>query len=68
VYVIDALFDTVQVFARGGLLLLNFGGSGSRPGEFWLANGVAIGRTNDIYVADAYNRRVQIFKYVGGQP
>jgi hypothetical protein len=61
-------YDTVQVFDRAGPLLLNFGGSGARPGEFWLANGVAISRTNEIYVADAYNRRVQVFRYVGGQP
>jgi DNA-binding beta-propeller fold protein YncE len=64
---VDALFDNVQVFDDQGRLLLNWGESGSSPGQFWLPNGIAISRDNDIYVADSYNRRIQVFKYTGKQ-
>ena len=65
IYVIDAMFDNVQIFDADGRFLLNFGEAGSQPGEFWLPNGIAINRQNEIFVADSYNRRVQVFKYVG---
>jgi len=32
-----------------------------------LPNGVVIAPDNTIYIADGYNRRVQIFKYLGAQ-
>ena len=55
----------MQIFDEGGALLLAFGGDGAAPGEFWLPSGVHI--ANDrIYVADSYNRRVQIFQFLGG--
>jgi sugar lactone lactonase YvrE len=46
-------------------LLLDFGGPGGGVGEFYLPNGIAISRDNRIFVADGYNHRVQVFKYVG---
>jgi len=65
VYVVDALFENVQIFDTEGRLLLYFGEPGSKPGRFWLPAGLfADGRR--IYVADAYNRRVQVFEYLGG--
>ena len=54
-----------QIFGLDGQFLLNLGLGGAGPGEFALPNGVAIGNDNQIYVADAYNRRVQVFKYIG---
>jgi sugar lactone lactonase YvrE len=47
---------------------LALGETGSQPGQFWLANGIAISRENKIFVADSYNRRIQVFKYVGANP
>jgi sugar lactone lactonase YvrE len=64
----DAAFDNLQIFDTKGRLLLAFGENGSLPGQFWLANGIAINRSNEIFVADSYNRRVQVFKYVGENP
>lgn len=65
IYVVDALFNRVQIFNDEGALLLAFGGDGAAPGEFWLPSGIHI--TDDmIYVADSYNRRVQIFRFLGG--
>jgi DNA-binding beta-propeller fold protein YncE len=64
IYVVDALFGNVQIFDSDGRLLLTVGGPGSDPGEFWLPNGIAIAG-NLIYVADTYNGRLQVFKYIG---
>jgi DNA-binding beta-propeller fold protein YncE len=64
IYVVDALFDAVQVFDRSGQLLLAFGQRGVTPGRFWLPGGLFIDAQNRIYVADSYNQRVQIFQYL----
>ncbi len=37
---------------------------GESCGQFSLPNGIAISRNNEIYVADSYNHRVQVFKYI----
>ena len=65
IYVVDALFNRVQIFDQQGRLLLVFGGDGSAPGEFWLPAGLFIA-DNRIYVADSYNRRIQVFEFLGG--
>ena len=62
---IDVLFDNIQVFDRAGRILLAVGEGGEGPGQFWLPNGIAISRSDEIFVADSYNHRVQILKYVG---
>lgn len=66
IYVVDALFDRVQVFDPGGRLLLVFGQQGQRAGEFWLPAGVFIAG-DKIFVADSYNQRIQVFKYLGSK-
>ena len=43
----------------------NWGQAGSGPGEFLIPSGVAVSSDNRIFVADAYNCRIQVFKYVG---
>jgi DNA-binding beta-propeller fold protein YncE len=65
VYVADALFDRVQIFDADGRYLLDFGGTGALPGSFWLPSGVFIAQDR-IYVADSYNRRVQVFRFIEG--
>ena len=62
VYVVDALFDAVQIFDQSGQLLLNFGERGTGPGQFWLPSGLTIDDRDFIYVADSYNKRVQVFR------
>lgn len=66
IYVADALFNRVQIFDSDGQLLLVFGGDGAGPGEFWLPGGLYIA-DDRIYVADSYNRRIQIFQFLGGE-
>jgi sugar lactone lactonase YvrE len=64
-YVVDALFDNVQIFNPAGQLLLFFGESGTgAAGTFNLPNGIHIDEQNMIYVADTYHGRVQVFQTV----
>jgi sugar lactone lactonase YvrE len=65
VYVIDALFHAMLVFDRDGRLLLSVGRQGQDAGEFWLPSGIFVTADNTIFVADSYNKRVQVFRYVG---
>jgi hypothetical protein len=37
------------------------GQEGTAPGEFWLPAGICTDLHNRIYVADSFNKRVQIF-------
>jgi DNA-binding beta-propeller fold protein YncE len=62
VYVVDSLFDYVQLFDRQGRFLLTLGRRGTAPGEFWLPSGVFLSNDDELYVADTYNRRVQVFR------
>ena len=66
VYVVDALFNALQIFDEGGRLLLSLGTLGRERGEFWLPTGIFVGEDDSIYVADSYNQRVQVFRYIGG--
>ena len=49
-----------------GQYLLTVGMQGHGPGEFWLPAGLFIDKQDRLYIADAYNRRVQVFRYIGG--
>ncbi len=65
-YVADALFDRVQIFdPEAGSFLLAFGGQGGGVGQMWLPAGLVV-ESDRIYVADSYNRRVQVFEFLGG--
>ena len=39
-----------------------FGQEGTAPGQFWLPAGIFIDDRNRIYVADSFNKRIQIFE------
>lgn len=67
IYLVDALFDAVQMFDREGRYLMVFGSHGREPGHFSLPSGLAIDGDR-IYVADSYNQRVQMFRFLGGEP
>jgi hypothetical protein len=58
----------VQVFNRQGELLYYFGTRGTHAGEFQLPEGLFIDQADHVYVVDAFNRRVQVFQYVGLKP
>jgi DNA-binding beta-propeller fold protein YncE len=67
VYVVDALFHAFQIFDTTGRLLLPVGERGHERGEFWLPTGIFIDQDDGmIYVADSYNQRIQVLRYIGG--
>jgi len=67
VYVVDALFHAFQIFDASGRLLLPVGERGQAHGEFWLPTGIFIdAETETIYIADSYNQRIQVLRYLGG--
>jgi len=65
IYVVDNIFDNIQVFDQEGRLLLVIGSGGQKPGQFWSPAGIDI-VDNYIYIADTFNNRVQILRYVEG--
>lgn len=60
-------YDTVSKFTSEGAYLTRFGGLGRNDGQFFGgAYGMAIDEsTGDIFVTDAFNNRVQVFKKDG---
>ena len=63
IYVADAMANQVQIFDPQGLFLLGFGGPGSDEGAFHMPAGLTM--SNDlVYVADSFNQRVQVFRYL----
>ena len=67
VYVADALSNLIQVFEQDGTFLLGFGSAGDSPGAFQMPTGLAIW-DDLIYVADSFNQRVQVFKFLREEP
>ncbi|WP_316364422.1 hypothetical protein [Candidatus Thiodiazotropha sp. CDECU1] len=63
IYAADALANRVQIFNQRGEFLLEFGKSGDQPGEFHMPSGLTVW-DDKIFVADSYNQRIQVFKYL----
>jgi sugar lactone lactonase YvrE len=66
VYVMDNLFDNLQVFDAAGNVLLAVGSAGQEPGQFWSPAGIDIHR-DTVYIADTFNNRIQVLRYLGGR-
>lgn len=65
---VEGLYDSLVFFDGEGRLLLNVGGPGSGPGEFWLPAGMAFDAEQQLlFVADSYNSRVQVFRFLGAE-
>ncbi len=56
--------DRVQVFTRDGVWLREFGSAGTGPGQFQRASGL-VWHEGRVFVADAVNNRIHIFKDSG---
>jgi len=60
---VEGLYDALVFFDDQSRLLMNMGGAGSGPGEFWLPSGLASDASRHLlFVADSYNARVQVFR------
>jgi hypothetical protein len=58
------VFNNVQIFDDQGRLLLDWGEAGAAAGQFCLPNAIVINSKNEIFVADAFNHRIQMFRYL----
>ena len=54
----------VQILDTRGSLLMAFGRTGAGDGEFYLPTSIHIDRDDNIYVADSFNRRIEVFHYL----
>jgi len=64
-YIVDTLFDNIQLFSAAGEFLFTIGRRGSGPGEFSMPSGLFLAREGTLYVCDTYNQRVQVFRLRG---
>ncbi len=61
-YITDGYVNSrVAKFDRNGDWVKSWGEKGSGPGQFNLPHAIAIDRSNQIYVGDRSNRRIQVF-------
>lgn len=60
-YVTDTYNHRVQVFDNDGAFLMQWGGYGSGPGQFYRPMGIGVASDGRIYVGDTWNGRVQVF-------
>jgi hypothetical protein len=65
VYVTESSSRRFSILDRSGTLIGRVGRSGSLPSEFDRPYGIAVDHVN-IYVADTWNKRIQIFTKDGG--
>lgn len=66
IFVCDTLLDAVQIFDDSGQFLFSFGATGTGDGAFWMPAGICI-KGEYIFVADTFNHRVQVFRYLSGE-
>jgi len=64
IYVVEGLYDVVNIFDERGRYLLTFGSPGMGAAQFWLATGLWVDESDRIYVADSFNGRVHVFQYL----
>lgn len=61
-YVVDYMRHTISVYDKDGQYLFEFGGLGWGEGWFQYPTGIAIDSEGRIFVADAFNNRIQVFQ------
>ncbi len=65
-YVADTANNRVQVLGQNGAFQFAFGSVGTGNGQFAGPNGVVVDKSNNVYVVDSGNNRVQQFTYSPG--
>lgn len=67
VIVVEGLYDALQIFGQESELLISLGEPGSDAGQFWLPAGLTVDLDEGLlFVADSYNSRVQVFRFLDG--
>lgn len=62
IYVMDYMRHTLLIYDPSGSFMNEFGGEGWGPGWFNYPKDICIDNQGRLFVADAFNKRVQIFK------
>lgn len=67
IYVADGIGANSRIakFEKDGRFVKSWGQTGSEPGQFKTIHGIAIDAQNNLYVADAGNKRIQVFDLDG---
>jgi sugar lactone lactonase YvrE len=70
IYVVEAGnpaggLERVSYFTAGGTYLNSWGAYGTAPGSFKNPSGIATDSSNNVYVADTGNKRIQVFDATG---
>ncbi|QDV14904.1 NHL repeat protein [Rosistilla oblonga] len=60
--------DRIQKFSPAGEFLMQWGSTGSEPGQFVRPQSLAIDRHDHLWVADSCNHRIQVFETSGPEP
>jgi DNA-binding beta-propeller fold protein YncE len=66
VYVVESYYDHLLVYDSAGQFLLPIGGTGNAIGQFFLPAGAWSDAGDRIFIADMFNGRVMVFRYIGG--
>jgi len=61
VYIASDFDNHVEIFDSSGVLLTQFGSTGTGPGQLSNPTGITLGSQNEIIVSDGYNDRIQVF-------
>ena len=64
VYIVESYFDHLLIFDMTGQFLLPIGGSGSALGQFFLPAGAWSDQDGRIFIADMFNGRIVILRYL----
>jgi DNA-binding beta-propeller fold protein YncE len=64
IYVVESYYDHLLIYDEAGQFLLPIGGTGSEIGQFFLPSGAWSDADDRIFIADMFNGRVMIFRYV----
>jgi hypothetical protein len=64
---VDKQYENIQIFDAEGNILMAIGIEGHGPGQFWLPAGIFIGTDDRVYVADTFNKRIQVFEFLKTQ-
>jgi DNA-binding beta-propeller fold protein YncE len=67
-WVSDGYLDRVSLYDPRGRLLISIGSTGSGEGEFSFPAGIAAHPDGRVAVVDSFNRRLQIFQVLDGEP
>jgi DNA-binding beta-propeller fold protein YncE len=64
-YILDVAAHCVIISDNKGNVKKTFGSKGSKPGQLYYPNGILVDTSNQIWVADTNNNRVQVFDQNG---